>query len=261
MKMAFDLGIKEKAEIILATDPDGDRLGVAVPANRDKTEYVLLNGNQTCVLLTYYLCRRWSDLGKLDGKQYIVKTIVTTEMLAQVAKSFGIKYFDCLTGFKYIAEIIRALQNMSKDNIGALIILSNDNVPRQVLESGVALDAKISSQLIEGIFFPKAPLHDGAVILNKGRIVAARCILPSTQLQVPKSYGTRHRAALGMSEVSDAIVLVVSEETGGISIAQGGVIKRDIAPENLQSILMRRLNMNVKRSRSADRFFRKFRRQ
>ncbi len=118
MKMAFDLGIKEKAEIILATDPDGDRLGVAVPANRDKTEYVLLNGNQTCVLLTYYLCRRWSDLGKLDGKQYIVKTIVTTEMLAQVAKSFGIKYFDCLTGFKYIAEIIRNHEGTAWQYIG-----------------------------------------------------------------------------------------------------------------------------------------------
>ena len=107
MKMAFDLGVKEKAEIILATDPDGDRLGVAVPANKDKTEYVLLNGNQTCVLLTYYLCRRWKELGKLKGKEYIVKTIVTTEMIARIAEDFGIKYFDCLTGFKYIAEIIR----------------------------------------------------------------------------------------------------------------------------------------------------------
>lgn len=107
MKMAFDLGVRERAKIILATDPDGDRLGVAVPANAEKSEYVLLNGNQTCVLLTYYLCRRWSELGKLKGKEYVVKTIVTTEMIARVAESFGIKYFDCLTGFKYIAEIIR----------------------------------------------------------------------------------------------------------------------------------------------------------
>ncbi len=118
MKMAFDLGVKEKAEIILATDPDGDRLGVAVPANKEKTEYVLLNGNQTCLLLTYYLCRRWNDLGRINGKQYIVKTIVTTEMLVEVAKSFGIKYFDCLTGFKYIAEIIRNHEGTAWQYIG-----------------------------------------------------------------------------------------------------------------------------------------------
>lgn len=118
MKMAFDLGVKEKADIILATDPDGDRLGVAVPANKEKTEYVLLNGNQTCLLLTYYLCRRWSDLGRINGKQYIVKTIVTTEMLPRVAESFGVKYYDCLTGFKYIAEIIRNHEGTGWQYIG-----------------------------------------------------------------------------------------------------------------------------------------------
>lgn len=116
MKMAIDLGIKEKADIILATDPDGDRLGVAVPD--ENGDYVLLNGNQTCVLLTYYLCRRWSELGKLNGKQYIVKTIVTSEMVARVAESFGIKYYDCLTGFKYIAEIIRNNETTGWQYIG-----------------------------------------------------------------------------------------------------------------------------------------------
>lgn len=116
MKMAIDLGIKEKADIILATDPDSDRLGVAVPD--EKGNYVLLNGNQTCVLLTYYLCRRWSELGKLNGKQYVVKTIVTSEMVARVAESFGIKYYDCLTGFKYIAEIIRNNEGTGWEYIG-----------------------------------------------------------------------------------------------------------------------------------------------
>lgn len=160
-----------------------------------------------------------------------------------------------------VAPVVKACIDMSETKTGALIVIQQKSDLSLIAEGGIAIDSLVSSSLLENLFFKNSPLHDGAVILNKGRIVAARCILPSTQLQVPKSYGTRHRAALGMSEVSDAIVLVVSEETGGISIAQGGVIKRDIAPENLQSILMRRLNMNVKRSRSADRFFRKFRRQ
>ncbi len=105
MKMAIDLAAQQQAELVLATDPDSDRIGIAV---RDQQgEYILLNGNQTCVLLTYYMLRRWKELGKIDGHQYIIKTIVTSEMVAKVAESFGVRYYDCLTGFKYIAEIIR----------------------------------------------------------------------------------------------------------------------------------------------------------
>ncbi len=105
MTMALELGRKVDAEIVFATDPDADRLGIAV--KNDAGEFVLLNGNQIAVFLTYYICRRWSELGRLDGRQYVVKTIVTTEMVARVAESFGLDYHDCLTGFKYIAEIIR----------------------------------------------------------------------------------------------------------------------------------------------------------
>ena len=104
-KMAIDLGRKEKADLVLATDPDADRIGVALPD--DTGEFVLLNGNQTCVLLTYYLLRRWSELDKIHGREYIVKTIVTTELMNRIADSFKVKCFDCLTGFKYIATIIR----------------------------------------------------------------------------------------------------------------------------------------------------------
>ena len=116
MKMAIDLAKKENAELVLATDPDSDRIGIAVPDG--KGDYVLLNGNQTCVLLTYFLCRRWNDLGRLDGHQYIIKTIVTSEMMAKVAASFGIKYYDCLTGFKYIAKIIRENEGTGWQYIG-----------------------------------------------------------------------------------------------------------------------------------------------
>lgn len=127
----------------------------------------------------------------------------------------------------YIGDIIKALQNMSKDNIGALIILSNDNLPRQVLESGVTLDANISAQLIEGIFFPKAPLHDGAMVINNYKVQAAGCFLPLTQnVNIPKELGTRHRAGIGITETSNVIALIVSEETGIITIAQRGKISR-----------------------------------
>ena len=105
MSMAIDLAAKEGADLVLATDPDSDRIGVAL--RNKKGEYVLLNGNQTLVLLMSYQLTRWAELGKLDGKQYVVKTIVTSQMANAVAAHFGVKCYDCLTGFKYIAKIIR----------------------------------------------------------------------------------------------------------------------------------------------------------
>ncbi len=112
MTMAIDLAAKEGADLVLATDPDADRIGVAL--RNGKGEYVLLNGNQTLVLLMSYQLTRWAELGKLDGKQYVVKTIVTSQMANAVADSFGVKCHDCLTGFKYIAKIIRDNEGVAK---------------------------------------------------------------------------------------------------------------------------------------------------
>lgn len=159
-----------------------------------------------------------------------------------------------------VDSLVKACIDMGETKTGALIVLQQTSDLSLMAEGGIAVDAKVSPSLLENLFFKNSPLHDGAIIINRNRVVAARCILPSTQSQVPKSYGTRHRAALGMSEVSDAIILVVSEETGGLSIAQGGVIQRDIEPEKFKSVLVRRLNMNVERSRISDRFFRRFKR-
>lgn len=108
MNMAIDLATKEQAELVLATDPDADRIGVAL---RDKEgNYILLNGNQTCSLLVYYIVKRWSETGRLKGNEYVIRTIVTTELVSRIAESFGVKHFECLTGFKYIATIMRNLE-------------------------------------------------------------------------------------------------------------------------------------------------------
>ncbi len=126
-----------------------------------------------------------------------------------------------------MSNIVKALQNMSKNNVGALIVLSKGSLPKQVLQSGVEIDAEISTQLMEGIFFPKAPLHDGAMVIHGHKIQAAGCFLPLTQkTSYPKEYGTRHRAAIGITEVANVISLVVSEETGIISIVKQGNVTR-----------------------------------
>lgn len=105
MKMAMDVADREGADIVIATDPDADRMGIAV--RDDEGRLVQFNGNQTAALMTYYILNRWKDLGKLDPSKYIVKTIVTTELLREIAESFGVKCYDVLTGFKYIAEIVK----------------------------------------------------------------------------------------------------------------------------------------------------------
>ena len=112
MSMAIELGRKEGADLVLATDPDSDRIGVAL--RNGKGEYVLLNGNETLALLLSYQLTRWAERGELDGGQYVVKTIVTSQMANAVAEHFGVKCYDCLTGFKYIAKIIRENEGKAK---------------------------------------------------------------------------------------------------------------------------------------------------
>lgn len=140
---------------------------------------------------------------------------------------------------KCIAEIIKALQNMSKNDIGGLIVLSTGNMPSQIIDSGVELDSDISSELIESVFFPKTPLHDGAMVINGTKIVAAGCFLPLTQNidNIPKDLGTRHRAGIGVTETIDVISLIVSEETGIISIVRAGKITRYANAEMLKNVL------------------------
>lgn len=134
----------------------------------------------------------------------------------------------------------KAFADMSDKQIGALIVFEKEGKLGEIANTGTKLDAKVTTELIGNIFFPKAPMHDGATIIKDGRVVAAGCILPlTTNNNVSSALGTRHRAAIGMSENSDAIIAVVSEETGAISVAEKGVLKRNISDGDLREILMK----------------------
>jgi len=139
-----------------------------------------------------------------------------------------------------VFPIVRACVNMSRQRVGALIVLQNDLPLTDFVNSGETIDAKITQRLIENIFFKNSPLHDGAMIINEGRIVAAACILPiSHDLDIPKDFGLRHRAAKGVSKETDALAIVVSEETGNITAAFGDELRTRITAEELELMLMK----------------------
>lgn len=141
-----------------------------------------------------------------------------------------------------IQETTDAYASMSKDKVGALMVFERHNLLDDVIGTGTSLDCSISSELLKNLFWNKAPLHDGAVIVRNGRIVAAGCMLPlSNNVNLSRDLGMRHRAGIGMSEHSDAIVVIVSEETGSISAAVGGMLKRHLAPETLERLLRNEL--------------------
>ena len=141
-----------------------------------------------------------------------------------------------------INSVCRACTDMSDKQIGALIVFEKETLLGEIAKTGTNLDAKVTTELIGNIFFPKAPMHDGAVIIKDGRVVSAGCILPLTgKNDVSSELGTRHRAAIGMSETSDAIVVVVSEETGAISVAKKGYLNRDVSVGDLREILNKNL--------------------
>ena len=145
-----------------------------------------------------------------------------------------------------ISQTVAACEAMSKARIGALIVFARDSVLEEYFKTGTVIDGRVSEQLIRNIFFTNAALHDGAMIIRDGRIAAAGCVLPlSESSRLSLDLGTRHRAAVGMSEVSDAVVVVVSEETGAISVAIDGMLKRHLAPQTLERLLRNELCSEV----------------
>ncbi len=205
-----------------------------------------------------------SILGKVLGVGLIAIVIIFQPEIRQFLQTIGLKQRNGKHGIAFwrrlfgagtgsgmkidIAPIVRATIDMSQGKVGALIVIRQETDLAFIAETGIAVDAQTSAALLENIFFKNAPLHDGAVIIDGNRVVAAKCVLPSTAARVPKNYGMRHRAALGISEISDAVVVVVSEETGGISIAREGSIERGIQRESFESRLVAALSKGAQTS-------------
>lgn len=201
-----------------------------------------------------------SNAFKLHGINYLMNKMVELGVLAliilfqpeirRILEQMGSKRIIALfthteTGNvmeQTIGQTVLACMEMSQSRTGALIVFEREMLLDDMVRSGTVLDASVSSELLKNIFFVKAPMHDGAVIVRSGRILGAGCMLPlSKNVNLSRDLGMRHRAGIGMSENSDAVVVIVSEETGSISVAIGGMLKRHLKPETLENLLRNEL--------------------
>jgi len=211
-------------------------------------------------LFVFFAALLLSYLLQLHGIYYVMSTMANMGILAliilfqpeirQVLEQMGSRRF---IGFfthgeasnvmeSTIGQTVLACSEMSQSRTGALIVFERDILLDDMVRSGTVLDASVSSELLKNIFFVKAPMHDGAVIVRNGRVLAAGCILPlSHNVNISRDLGTRHRAGIGMSENSDAVVVIVSEETGAISVAIRGMLKRHLTPQTLEKLLTNEL--------------------
>ncbi|MCI2055896.1 MAG: diadenylate cyclase CdaA [Oscillibacter sp.] len=198
----------------------------------------------------------------LHGISYIMRKMVEVGVLAliilfqpeirRVLEQMGSRKLNFLGFFSHgealsamehtIGQTVVACTEMSKTRTGALIVFEREILLDDMVRSGTVLDASVSSELLKNIFFVKAPMHDGAAIIRQGRLLGAGCMLPlSKNVNLSRDLGMRHRAGIGMSENSDAVVVIVSEETGAISVAVGGMLKRHLMPETLENLLRNEL--------------------
>ena len=203
-----------------------------------------------------------SSILHLNGISFILSRMLEWGVLAliilfqpeirRVLEQVGSQRFQFLNLFsrqdtvseleRTIAQTVLACTEMSRSRTGALIVFEQKMQLDDMVRSGTVLDASVSSELLKNIFFVKAPMHDGAVIIRHGRLLGAGCMLPlSKNVNLSRDLGMRHRAGVGVSEVSDAVVIIVSEETGSISVAIGGMLRRHLMPETLENILRNEL--------------------
>lgn len=211
----------------------------------------------------------------LQGVNYILAHVLEWGALAlvilfqpeirQLLESVGaknIKLLNVLTPEHKITEMEQAIEQtvvacteMARSRTGVLMVFERKNRLDEMVRTGTMLDASVSCELLKNIFFLKAPLHDGAVIIREGRILSAGCVLPlSKNANLSRDLGMRHRAGIGMSENSDAVVVIVSEETGSISVALGGMLKRHLKPETLDQLLRNELMPKAEEDAEKPRF-------
>lgn len=208
---------------------------------------ILLLTALTSVLHMYlmnYLLDKILEIGLL------ALVIMFQPELRRVLEKLGSKSFREILSTKQeqrnidyvISETVKACEIMSRERTGVLIVFERTSSLEDYQKTGIVIDARVSSELLRNIFFTKASLHDGAVIIRNERIATAGCVLPLTENRnISSDLGTRHRAGIGMSEVSDAVVVIVSEETGTISVAISGMLKRHLAPQTLEKLLLNEL--------------------
>ncbi len=182
-------------------------------------------------------------LGQVIGVGVLALIILFQQEIRRFLVRLGSRYIDSGKRFRLVSaffggggegmgteslgELTQACRRMSETRTGALIVIARNSSLEFIVDTGDMLDANVNRRLIENIFFKNAPLHDGAMVVNRDKIVAARCTLPITEnINIPPNFGMRHRAAVGISEATDAVVVVVSEETGNISFVQNGEIKK-----------------------------------
>lgn len=212
------------------------------------------------VVLTIIVLAGLTDVLKLHTLSFILNQVLTVGLIAVVVlfQPELRRMIDHLSSVRFkrllgthkpeqemepvIRQVVQACEAMSRERVGALIVFARDNRLDEYFKTGTLIDGKVSEQLIRNVFFPKAALHDGAMIIRDGRVTAAACVLPLSESdRLSADLGTRHRAAVGMSEVSDAVIVVVSEETGAVSVAVGGMLKRHLAPQTLERLLRNEL--------------------
>ncbi len=203
-----------------------------------------------------------SEVMQLKAVSFIMRTVMEVGILAlviifqpelrKILEQFGsqrlIKLFaigrsqETKSTDAAILQTIEAVNSLAWTKTGALIIFQRGDDLQHIINTGTTINADVNAELLKNLFYNKAPLHDGAVIIANGRIAAAGCILPlSGKQNISKDLGTRHRAGLGQSEAYDSLSVVVSEETGGISLAEGGILKQHLAPETLERLLIAKL--------------------
>ena len=211
-------------------------------------------------LFVFFAALLMSYLFQLHGIYYIMSSMVNMGILAliilfqpeirRVLEQMGSRRFIAFFAHSEAGNVMEATigqtvlagSEMSQSRTGALIVFEREILLDDMVRSGTVLDASVSSELLKNIFFVKAPMHDGAVIVRHGRILGAGCMLPlSKNVNLSRDLGMRHRAGIGMSENSDAVVVIVSEETGSISVAIGGMLKRHLKPETLENLLRNEL--------------------